>query len=632
MATSARSLALALVALLASCDDGRGPRLMMSGDGFFDSPWPSDLRTVDGRPDLAGFPGRDEYELLQLYADDIETLDGFATNGPVWLRFDGDLDTAALPEGAATATLDSPILLVDVDPDSLGRGGLVPWTWAWQDTATSFQPEDLLAIQPVWGFPLHPGRTYAVVVTTDIARPAKAMEGVFEPDHPQYAHYASLGETLFQLGIDPERVAGATVFTTQDPVRDLAVYVDHVRSAVSLPALDQELVPAYSGSWFQAWEGQLWLPLWQHGTKPYTSEGGGFQLDDDGVPVLATWERGAFTISVPKNEEMPDAGWPVVFYLHGTGGDHTTFANSSSQLEPAAVLARRGIAGIGISLPLHGERSTGGNPELLSFNYFNPTAARGNFRQAVLDAIYMIELLTTRQHSFLLPDDDGGPPTTMRLDPDRVVYMGHSHGGIVGAMAAPWLGSRVPAVFLSGAGAGLSLSVEYRKEGGLDIQELISNTFALTADEAVVATHPLVGMVQTLGEAVDPINYAPYWHHRQPFWDNVPANVLMTSGLLDGNTPAITAEVMAGAAGIPILDPVAETQPVNELTGMVGQDVPTSLNLLAWDGTPVSGGLAQYPDSGHFPIFEDGDAARLYADFLESALNGDAPLIDFEVD
>lgn len=622
----------ALLPLLLACaDGGRGPRPVLDGDGFFGAPFPSDLRTVDGHPDMTGFPGRDEYELVELYSSDIETLDGFGTNAPVWIPFDGALDTAALPDPATSATLDSPILLVDVDPDSPRRGQLVPWTWAWTEDETSFQPAHLLTVQPLWGAPLHPARTYAVVVRTDIARPARGFSEVWQAEHPDAAHYDGLEEVLFQLGVELEDVAAATVFTTQDPLDTVRRAVDHLQVQLSTPPLDQALTWVWDGGQYDAYEGQVWIPTWQHGEPPFTSEGGGFAFDQAGVPVLAGWQQVLFRISIPEDQDMPPGGWPVVLFGHGTGGDQADFANEGMPLEPAAVLARSGLAGISISLPLHGDRGTGADPSLLSFNYFNPTAARGNFQQAVLDAVFL-SLVLTRQESRFTLVEEGEADREAVFDPTRVAYLGHSHGGIVGAMAAPWLGETLRGVVLSGAGGGLALSVVYRKQGGLDVQALIASTFDLDADETVTPDHPLIGMVQTLGEAVDPINYAPYWSARQPWWHTSPVPVLMTTGLLDEHTPSITSQVLAGAGGLPILDPVSQSQDINELSGLVGQAVPCADNVTAWDGSVVSGGLAEFPEDDHFPIYNNGDAASLYATFLQTAVTDDAPLIDFELD
>ena len=43
-------------------------------------------------------------------------------------------------------------------------------------------------------------------------------------------------------------------------------------------------------------------------------------------------------------------------------------------------------------------------------------------------------------------------------DPNNVVYVGHSHGGEVGAIALPFIGKYVQSVVLSGAGGGLSVT------------------------------------------------------------------------------------------------------------------------------------------------------------------------------
>ena len=80
----------------------------------------------------------------------------------------------------------------------------------------------------------------------------------------------------------------------------------------------------------------MWLPMWQHGTKPYLIEGGGFVFDEEMMPVLSGWERANFTISVPREVEMPEDGWPVAIYGHGTGGDHLSFVREGSSISPAS--------------------------------------------------------------------------------------------------------------------------------------------------------------------------------------------------------------------------------------------------------------------------------------------------------
>ena len=71
----------ALGALLAGCaPDSSAPALRIKGPDFFDQPWPSDLRTIDGHPDMTGFPGTAEYDLVDNYISRIVAMDGFVTN------------------------------------------------------------------------------------------------------------------------------------------------------------------------------------------------------------------------------------------------------------------------------------------------------------------------------------------------------------------------------------------------------------------------------------------------------------------------------------------------------------------------------------------------------------------------
>lgn len=618
---------MTLLLLLACSGSMSGPTPLLDGEGFFGSPFPSDGRTVAGSPDLQGFPGQGEFDLLDTYIADVEGLQGFGTNAPIWVSFDGALDLAALPDPAGSVQDDSPLMLIDIDDRSPARGSLVPIRWSWNAEASTFQAQDLLTVQPLWGAPLHPERRYALVVRTSVARPAPGMEEVWSPEHPDHERYQPLQEVLFARGIPLEEVAVATVFTTQDPLSAVRVATAAMRARIELPRLDQRLRQVSKSTGFTAYEGFVWLPIWQHGEKPYFTEGGGFAFDEEGRAVQAGWERVAFRLSIPIGEEEGAQGWPVVIHGHGTGGDASSHMGSS-MLSPANVLGRRGVAGFAVSLPLHGDRGSGADPSLVSFNYFNPAAARGNFQQAALDLVYQVDLLSAFDHRFTLEDEEGREVGSARLDPSRVAYLGHSHGGIIGAMAGPWLGDGLRAAVLSGAGGGLSLSIELREEDSIDIQALIATTFELPGPESVIADHPLIGMVQLLGEAVDPLNYAPYWSQRQPWWVNQPLPVLMTTGLLDEHTPTVTSQVLAAAGGLPILDPVSESQDINELLGLVGQEVPTSDNLLSWEGIALSGGLAEFPEADHFPIFDDSDAAKVYATFLETALFESSPLID----
>jgi hypothetical protein len=188
------------------------------------------------------------------------------------------------------------------------------------------------------------------------------------------------------------------------------------------------------------------------------------------------------------------------------------------------------------------------------------------------------------------------------------------------------MGSRVKAMVISGAGGGLSISAVHRSADDYPIQDLLRETFDFNEDEELDELHPLIGLIQFVGEATDPLNYAPYWHHWKPNWATRPVNLLMFEGLQDVYTPPAAIEALAGASHTPIVSPVEQRSLVQDLQQIDGVETPMSSNLIGWDGESYTGGLAQYSDQGHFAIFNDTNAARRYRDFLSTSLY-DQPVI-----
>lgn len=613
-----------VVAAGGGCAEGvDAPRPVLEGDGFFDSPWPSDLRRdVDGWPDMTGFPKRDEVSLLDDYMTVAEGLEGFGNNAPVYFRFHNTPDLDLLPDEAGSLAGDAAVFLVDVDADSPWWGERVPIRWSFQEEDTEYQPDNLLAVAPVFGFPLRPSTTYAAVILEPLARATEAFGEVWDTDHPDHAHYAPLEPVLDAWGIRTADVAVATVFTTQDPVHEMAEYASYIREDLALPSLESELVLLEDYASYDLYEGWTWLPLFQEGERPYGSEGGALARNDQGGPVVDRWEYVRFSLAVPVNAEPPESGWPLYLYSHGTGGDYITYADSGYVYDPANILANRGFVGLGIDQPLHGLRATAStDPEYHTFNYANPDAARTNIRQGALDEIFLAETLhrnppvfTTEAHG------------EVAVDPDRILFLGHSQGGLVGAMAAPFVGDRIRAAVLSGAGGGLSLTITDRTEG-YDIPELLRSVIDADDDEVIDEFHPVIGVLQWLTDVTDPLNYAPWWFARDPYWETAPLHVLMTEGLLDGYTPYRTTEALAAAGRVPVLEP-AETDPLaHELRELATLARPTEGASTSHEGGSITAGLAQYADQGHFAIFSDTDAISLYAGFLESASVEDPPEI-----
>ncbi len=618
---------LALCAGLPACEPML-PRALYDLDGaFFDSPFPSLERSdASGTPDWSGFPNPTDAPLLALYLDETPELGGASTVGPVFFRFSRSLATRKLPtpeDGTSEDGTyeDSAIWLLGVDPTSPDRGEFLPLRWDWQRSSTTYQERNLLAVAPAEGVPLRPDTTYAIVVTTDIAKRPVSFEEALSPESSSADVYAPLKDTLLEKGISLERVAMASVFHTQDPVAEMAEWAWWVRHNLPNLSWDATLPLSYENGSFRAFSGTLWMPLFQHGEKPYTSEGGGFARED-GDPAVAEWERVPFVLSVPPGTP-PQEGWPVVIWSHGTGGDETTCCNGDGQLEAARVLAQGGLAVLSTPQPLHGDRATPGTlPELHSFNPMNPTAARTNFRQGALELVYLSKTLSARQHTFLLEGE------SHTLDPSRVMLMGHSHGGLTGAIAAPFLGGLIQAGVLSAAGGGMSTTLTLRTKP-INLEGIIREAFSFQGDEEVDALHPVCALIQAVTDVTDPLNYARYWHRESDWFSEAPVSLLLTTGLSDALTPPETGLALAAAGGLPILAPVSWHSPAHDNADLSPESLPASENLLAWDGTRPTGGVAQFPENGHYAVFHNLAAAQLYRHYLKTAADGSAVLQEY---
>lgn len=132
---------------------------ILSGPGFWDSPWPSDERGV---ADVARFPNQDAAAYVPTLIDMVAVADGFSETGGVFFRFDGSVGT--LPSLARTAEADFPVLLV-----SLADGARIPLRASFYAQAPSrFGANHQLALVPLQGRPLAPKTRHAAIVRTSL--------------------------------------------------------------------------------------------------------------------------------------------------------------------------------------------------------------------------------------------------------------------------------------------------------------------------------------------------------------------------------------------------------------------------------------------------------------------------------
>jgi hypothetical protein len=610
--------------------DGVTASFSIDGPEFFDMPFPIDLRRgSDGRLNLNGFPNPENNKLVETYTKAVVSdLDGFSIVPTVYFRFDGAIDAENVTPTILTGEEGANVILVNVDQSSFQYSVRVPVTTRfWGRTDGVYIPQNTLMIQPVFGLPLRENTTYACLVLRELGaadgeplgQPSIVAQGL-DGEGPLAQLYQPLNAWLKGFGsyLSKDQIAVATVFTTGAPAGELSRIAEHVRTKSAISPITDVVPLDEPSGYYVAYEGRYLTPNFQSGEKPYEVEGGAILFDGDGAPILNEVEDIRFAVTVPKSAEMPAAGWPLVLYGHGTGGDYRSFIRASGNA-PARILAQRGFAVLSIDQPLHGERGTGSDSVFLSFNFSNPDSARSNFRQSAIDVLVQLKM-AQQGISF---DVDG---TTVTFDPENVYYYGHSHGAVVGALFTPFApGFR--GTVLSAAGGGLSHTLMLRKDLGgeaLDFAQLVEVLLG-TVDGELDVDHPVMSLLQMLVDTTDPIAYAGLFN---PTGGSAkPPSVLMTEGLEDAATPPITTEYLAAAARIPLLQPVAQQSLTHDILGLSSVAKPVAGNYSSKGGSATSV-LAQFAEADHFAVFDSAKAADMVGDFLQTAVEQGAPAIE----
>lgn len=641
---------------LAACSDGGGvtARSMfvlptswteLRDTSFFDHPWPSDLRIEGKHPRFTGYYNPSG---LSIYEEYIRTvgplLDGFSPAAAGYVRFEGDIDATSLPQNpaAALARLSS-VQLIDVDPGSPERGQRRPVSVEWHRDAGVYWQAGTLAFMPAPGFPLRPRTRYALVVTdalggVDGGRVAASDEllqvlGIDDADSVRAeeaaAAYAPVVEELVAAGIARRNIVHLTAFTTNDPTEELYAVRDALPATVPAPQFHADAWKASKPS-PQGWteyRGRYGpSPNFQEGRLPFASEGDGGAFAFTGsAPILVDTFDPRFSLVVPDAAQcpMPDAGYPIVLYAHGTGGDYRSFIRDGT----ASSLAGQCLASMGIDQIFHGTRPGGnGDPELLFFNFQNVTAGRTNGRQAAIDEVQRARLFTETRATIPASVTHGG--AEVRFDGARVMFFGHSQGGLNGPLllaADPQLRGAV----LSGSSSLLSITLLEKTQPAPSVAVLVRTVFLGLDEEQgkeLTIFHPAISLAQSLVDVTDPIHYAPHIA-REPRPGFAAKSVYMTEGVnADGSgdsySPPHGIEAQAVAIGLPVQRPLVRALPQASWGGPGAVDVPAEGLAGNLGGGTASGVLAQWavpPGSdGHFVVFDVPQATVQAAAFLRA--------------
>jgi pimeloyl-ACP methyl ester carboxylesterase len=624
---------------------------------FYRLPFPNDIRRTESGLDLSGYPTPGDAvptDVLGRYVEASEQdLNGFATNPVVYFRFSKPHDWG---------TTGGRFKLINIDPDSDAFGqqfGSVGWLNT-SGRISKYICPNWLAVRPNHGAPLKPGTTYAVVLEKGIKTDGgetfqtdsdfEAMLADSAPDDATLAEaweaYAPLRQWLTESGTDPSTLLNAAVFTTQKPETKVAELrqVIRERSAPSVSELtvceqgvtspcDDGTEQRSCGSAHDAFteiHGKIELPIFQQGTPPYRTpeQGGGIQTGEGGLPEVARTEEVCFAMTVPKSDEMPTEGYPVMLYLHGTGGSFRGAVRNGLAAEMAA--AQVPSATLGIDLPQHGARRGDSNrsPETLFFNFANPRAARDNVLQGSADLMS----LTYFAETFSQSADQSPTGNPLALHPGRITLFAHSQGATHASLALPYEPMILAAV-LSGNGGDLTQSLLNKTEP-VDIASIVP--FALmdaNSEGKLVAGnfHPALALLQQYFERADTVNYADRLH-RNPVQGDPGRHVFMTYGLGDSYSPEPTIKAYARAARLTLVEPVLTTDGSGnpDTLGLPTAAAPLSENRTVGDRSYTIG-MRQYEpnedEDGHFVSTrtESGRADTLR--FLRQALAGSPPSI-----
>ncbi|MEZ4312856.1 MAG: hypothetical protein R3F14_32940, partial [Polyangiaceae bacterium] len=615
--------------------------------GLFDAPFPIEhRRRADGTLIVADAP-RTGAPLLDQILGDLESNGaGFSLSGATFLPFDGPIDPSRLPSVDASIEPESPVFLVNIDPESPRVGQRIPLDLGWKGDAETLTPENVLVALPYQGFSLDPDTLYSVVVKRSLGdadgeplSEAPAFRALREGAAPGGANgeratkdFAPLFTWLSANGEAPESIAGATVFRTGDPRVQIRRFRDHV---ASLPApAAEELVTTDAYDEYCVVAGKVKLPVFQKGPKPYNTPGSGFVVTDAaGAPVVQETDDVDFVVTIPK-QAMPAGGYPIVLYGNGGGGktrqviDRTEVAKDPDEglgppgQGPALHFARRGLSAFGFPAPLAwGRHPNGTGGELAFFNIENLEAFRGTITQAALDFVS----LATFAGSIELPESACPGATsatgTFRFDPEKVYLYGHSTGSTVGGIVLA-VEPRIRGGMLSGAGGTWILEVTMKK-APIALAPILGLLLDQDAEDPLDRHDLAPTLFQTM---MDPVDVNLWARHivREPLAGSEPKPLLVTAGIVDDYHLPRMIGSYAMAAGLDGVGPLVEPS-LGEDLARAGRAV-VSAPASAGGGAP--GGFVFQREQregvdGHYVTFEWDDVKYRYGCFFASMVAGE---------
>lgn len=615
------------------------------GEGFFEDAFPSDNRAQpDGSYGFGLWPGYEDNRTVRLWleaADELVRGWGLTSGVYVWFTRPIDASSISTDPTAARDTSDGLPAVALVSED----GELLPLTCKVTNTDGAAHPANQLACHSPFGVLRRPGTRYSLVLTSKIRAEdgsalvaSDAMATLLGGDDVGGVDAGPYVATLEALAAhaDTRDVVGVFPFTTGDPARrlvDVAAFYDALPDPEPTRAF--EVVADYDE--YVVLESATRVPIIQAGALPYTNPPDGKIVWEDGVPVQQDTQEIRFLVTVPRGP-MPEGGWPVLMWLHGSGGTADDMLHRGAWggrnrpprpgTGPAGVVAPYGVAGFAADFQIHGTRF---NPPdttgLMLYNLLgNPRATVDNFLVAACEVELHARLLSSiRIDPAVAPEvlDAGASQDGMiRFNPQRVSLLGQSMGSTIGAPAMT-ISRNIQAGVLSGSG-GILIEIAVEATEPLPINRLLPGVLGYRRDEVLDQHDIMLHTLQHVWDFVDPNVHSPHVQGA-PHEGIPPKHILQHSGVGDGYFTVPSKASMSAALGVDLVEPVVESEALDTMAWTGHADaIPLPAQGNAASG--VTAVVAQYPASvldGHHVAYQRDDTKAQYACWVRSVgVNG----------
>ncbi len=645
---------------MARVEDGATFNFDPSSDDFFSVPLPDDSRQkADGTFGYVEFPVINENAIGRKWldaADDLKT--GWGVTGGVYTHWDTALDPATLPTTDESVADEWPsVFLMNVHEGSEKRGERLPIECKFTEAKGTHHPQNQLACMSPYGVLRERGETYVLAFTkklTDadgkpVSTPEKLTELMGGNDIEGVngtvasGPYVAARQAILDAGLPEDELASFVLFTTYNPVERFLT-VSEFYANLPDPVLAADPAPTVIANYtdFVVIEAYYEVPNIQEGEKPYDQPPAGRIIFENGEPKIVRMELLKVFITIPKSP-MPDAGFPTLLYMHGSGGTATELMDRSARTSdadpriagqgPAANIARYGIAGFAADFDLHDSRFPR-NPDVTGLKLYNildnPRAMIDNFHIASNEVAYHARLMANLEiDATISPDLDAGNATDgmIRFDSDRFAAMGQSMGSMIGTptMTIP---GEIDAFINAGSG-GTLIEIAMSSKDPVEIRPILERVLRFRDDESLDRFDIVLNTFQHVFDHMDPNVHARHII-REPHPGVQPRHVFHPSGLEDRYFSPTARAGLSTALGVPLVEPVLQMEAFDFMK-WVGRETATQTPVQSNLAGGVTGFVRQYEpayfEAGHYVMFDKDEAKAQYACFIKSLRADAAPTL-----